>query len=118
MLCVTLRSLGTPGGDRTVGSYKQRCADRGQHPSWFNAQLRQHCRATNKDIASKPCQNCSYALHVELCHITAVSTFSEDTKISEINSPENLLGLCRNCHWEFDNNHLTLEEMRLNELGF
>jgi hypothetical protein len=26
--------------------------------------------------------------------------------LGEINSPDNVLILCRNCHWEFDHNHL------------
>jgi hypothetical protein len=49
------------------------------------------------------CQYCGYDKHVEVCHIKPICSFSEDTLISDINSPENLMILCPNCHWEFDN---------------
>lgn len=49
------------------------------------------------------CSNCGYDKHVDTCHVKAIVDHSDDTLISEINSPENLIGLCKNCHWEFDN---------------
>ena len=57
------------------------------------------------------CMNCGYDKHVEVCHITPISAFSEDTMISEINSEENLMALCPNCHWEFDHGMLKLENI-------
>jgi len=39
-----------------------------------------------------------------VCHIKAVSDFDENTPIVIINSIDNLMALCPNCHWEFDNN--------------
>lgn len=59
----------------------------------------------NKD---KKCKICDYSLHVEVCHIKAVKDFTLEAKISEINSPTNLIYLCPNHHWEFDNGYLSL----------
>lgn len=36
-------------------------------------------------------------------------SFSMDSLISEINSLENLIYLCPNCHWEFDNELLIIK---------
>jgi predicted restriction endonuclease len=49
------------------------------------------------------CAVCGYALHVEIAHKKAVSDFSDDALIKDINSIENLIPLCPNHHWEFDN---------------
>lgn len=55
------------------------------------------------------CFNCGYSTHVEVCHIKPISSFTPDTKITDINSIHNLVGLCPNCHWEFDNGILHLD---------
>lgn len=62
----------------------------------------------NKLNLLKVCSNCGYDKHVEVCHIKSVSSFNNDIKISEINDVNNLMYLCPNCHWEFDNNILKL----------
>lgn len=54
------------------------------------------------------CHICGYDKHVEVAHIKAVSEFSDDTLISEINSIDNLIGLCPNHHWEYDNGILKI----------
>jgi hypothetical protein len=56
----------------------------------------------------KKCVVCGYDLHVECCHKTPISDFPVDTKMKVVNSEENLVYLCRNHHWEFDNNYLKL----------
>lgn len=61
-----------------------------------------------KSSRPKICQNCGYDKHIEVCHIKAIDSFSMDTKISEINSMDNLVALCPNCHWEFDHDLLSL----------
>ena len=55
---------------------------------------------------------CEYKLHVELAHIKAINSFSPKTTIGEINSLHNLTFLCRNCHWELDNNYITPKNLR------
>lgn len=54
------------------------------------------------------CSVCGYSLHVEICHIKDVNKFDESTSIAEVNRLDNLVALCKNHHWEFDNNHLKL----------
>lgn len=56
----------------------------------------------------KECYVCGYTKHVEACHKKSVKDFSDITLIKEINSPENLVALCPNHHWEFDNGFLIL----------
>jgi len=55
------------------------------------------------------CFNCGYDKHIDVCHIIAVSSFPDSAVVSEINSLSNLIALCKNCHWEFDNGYLSLE---------
>lgn len=57
---------------------------------------------------SPKCAICGYDKHVEVAHIKAVSEFSDDVTIKEINSIDNLIGLCPNHHWEYDNGILEL----------
>lgn len=56
----------------------------------------------------KKCNHCGYSNHFEICHKKAVASFPKETTIAEINAPDNLVGLCPNCHWEFDNGLLQL----------
>ena len=71
--------------------------------------LRTHSRRTYIE-AQKPmkCYICDYDLYVEICHIKDVNSYSLDTLIKDINDISNLIALCRNHHWEFDNGHLSL----------
>ena len=66
-------------------------------------------RARLKIKENQSCQNCGYSKHIEVCHIKPISMFTEDSLIEDINSDSNLLFLCPNCHWEFDNKLLKLE---------
>lgn len=56
------------------------------------------------------CSICGYSNHVEVAHIKPVSEFSNETLVSEINSPINLIGLCPNHHWEFDNGIVNIDD--------
>ena len=69
--------------------------------------IRYHARETHlKHI--KTCQNCGYSKHIEICHIKPIKHFSEQATIKEINHIDNIIGLCPNCHWEFDHGLLKL----------
>lgn len=63
-----------------------------------------------KSDRPKHCIVCGYP-HYEVAHIKAVSDFSDDTLISDINSIDNLIGLCPNHHYEYDNGILLKEEL-------
>ena len=79
----------------------------------IHSHIRQRARYRYK-TSNRPqcCANCGYDKHIEICHIRAISDFPTDSIISEINSPENLVALCPNCHWELDNGHLTQDEIQ------
>ena len=51
---------------------------------------------------------CGYNKHVEICHIKPINSFTDDTPVSTINSLNNLVALCPNCHWELDHGLLKL----------
>lgn len=95
----------------TLGEYAERRAVKDRHPSWKNSQVRVQNRIANKTLRQIPCQVCGYSTHVELAHIKPITAFSRDTPIGIVNSPSNLLVLCRNHHWEFDHGVLTLDQI-------
>lgn len=65
--------------------------------------IRGLARTVARNIGLNSCHKCGYNKHIEIAHIRAISDFPEDTPVSVVNSPDNLLALCPNCHWEFDN---------------
>lgn len=71
--------------------------------------IRSRARSIMQD---KACERCGYSIHVETCHIKPINKFSLESKLSEINHPDNLISLCRNCHWEFDHGLLTLDQIK------
>ena len=78
------------------------------HQSSKNVYIRQAARKEFKDLLKKPCHHCGYDKHVELCHIKPISAFNENNTLEEVNSVENLIQLCPNCHWELDKGLITL----------
>lgn len=66
----------------------------------------------NYESSDKPkkCVICGYANHYEVAHIKAVSDFDDNALISEINDISNLVALCPNHHWEYDNDMLDITE--------
>lgn len=77
----------------------------------------QSYRSTIRKLAEKAykesgkplsCSICGYDKHIEIAHIKAVSDFDNSSTIAEINSINNLIALCPNHHWEYDNGVLKL----------
>lgn len=99
-----------PQKNMTLGEYQRDLKH--NHPSWKNADARNFARTWNKSLKELPCQNCGYEKHVELCHIKPIKDFSLTTTLGEVNHPDNLLVLCPNCHWEFDNKVLSLKDIK------
>ena len=87
----------------TIDDYQKNCSAKGKHPSWKNVKIRSLARTWLSHLKEMPCAKCGYNLHVELAHIKAISEFSGDTQLSVVNSEKNVIQLCPNCHWEFDN---------------
>lgn len=67
-------------------------------------------RVFEREGKPKRCFICGYNKHVEICHIRGVSSFGNEDFIGVINDPNNLMALCPNHHWEFDNNILEFDD--------
>lgn len=79
--------------------------------NWQSARtaIRNHANIVLQTSNQKPeCKVCGYTKHVEVCHIKSVSEFTDDALIGEINDLNNLVYLCPNHHWEFDNDNLDI----------
>lgn len=75
--------------------------------------IRYHARKIYEELnLIKKCHICGYDKHVEICHIIPIRDFSQDISISIINSKDNLIPLCPNCHWEFDHGLLNISTLR------
>lgn len=74
-----------------------------------HSRIRSHARhvfyGSNPDMK---CFRCGYDTFIEVCHIRAIKSFSPDSLIQEINDLSNLIGLCPNCHWEYDHGRWNL----------
>lgn len=61
--------------------------------------IRKHAeKVFNSSKEDRKCCLCGYDKHIEIAHIKAVSDFSDETLISEINNIDNLVPLCPNHH--------------------
>lgn len=89
--------------NKTIGEYREKLSVKGKPGSWTHVHIRSFARSWHKDLASSPCAHCGYSKHVEIAHIRAVTSFPDTALLSEVNALSNLLPLCPNCHWEFDN---------------
>ena len=87
----------------TIGEYREMQSVKGKHPSWLHSHIRNFARSWLKELKDKSCAFCGYDKHVELAHIKGISKFEDKALLSEINSKDNVIQLCPNCHWEFDN---------------
>jgi hypothetical protein len=93
-------------GNKTIGELKA------IYNNYFKFRIRiaKAARDIFKTITTKSCVNCGYDKHVQAAHIKSVASFSDDVLISEINNKKNLIPLCPNCHWEYDNGLLDLKD--------
>lgn len=92
---------------KTLKEYQDLPSVKGKHPSWKNSHIRALNRSWNKNMI-KSCIICGYNKHVELCHIKPITSFSDDSLVGDINSPNNNICLCPNHHWELDNGFIAL----------
>lgn len=72
-----------------------------------NSRIRELARRLYSQ-SGKPkfCSVCGYDKHIEICHKNPISSHKPDSLISTINHIDNLIALCPNHHWEFDNGQL------------
>ena len=78
------------------------------HRSSCWALVRTRARRLMKLNFKYECNLCGYDKHCEVAHVNPISSFPLDTLISQVNSLDNLMYLCPNCHWELDNGCLNL----------
>lgn len=64
--------------------------------------IRANARSISKYYFKPECKICGYDKHYEVCHINPIRNFPNNTTLSVVNSRNNLMHLCPNCHWEFD----------------
>lgn len=82
-----------------------------ERKNWQSARTTIRKDATKTYFANNTeykCAICGYDKHIEVAHIKAVSEFDDTATIREINSITNLIGLCPNHHWEYDNGFIDL----------
>lgn len=73
--------------------------------------IRRHAQNIfEKSVKEKKCAVCGYDKHYEVAHIKAVADFDDTILISEINDINNLIALCPNHHWEYDNGLLNIKD--------
>ncbi len=71
--------------------------------------LGEHARMVLKYTrVEKKCLICGYDLHVDVCHKKDVQDFLDTDLVKDINNPDNLVYMCKNHHWEFDNDYISL----------
>lgn len=80
------------------------------HRSYAFSAIRTRARnMVNKLVQNKKCQKCSFSYCFEVCHIKPIASFDEETSVFIVNHPSNLVILCPNCHWLFDNNVINID---------
>jgi predicted restriction endonuclease len=57
------------------------------------------------------CAVCGYDRHFEVCHVRALKDFPATVAVSVVNQQDNLIALCPNHHWEFDNGLLDISSL-------
>jgi len=87
----------------TIGEYRNKISVSGKHPSWLHSHVRLFAGRWLKELKEKPCAFCGYDKFVELAHIKAVKDFDDAALMGDVNHLSNVIQLCPNCHWEFDN---------------
>lgn len=88
-----------------LGDFRQRFKNTYQ----YHARIRSLARTIYiKSLLPKQCYHCHYSLHYEICHIKPIKDFVDTNTVADVNAISNLVALCPNCHWEFDNGHLKL----------
>lgn len=61
-----------------------------------------------KSDKPKKCMICGYDKTFHVCHIKPLRDFTPSATLGEVNHFDNLIALCPNHHWEFDNGILIL----------
>jgi predicted restriction endonuclease len=68
-----------------------------------------------KAVIMAQCPYCNATEHqkkdgISICHVRAINTFADDTPVAVVSGVNNLIALCPNCHWEFDQGLVVIDE--------
>jgi len=75
--------------------------------------IRSHSRRLISTLGIKKiCSFCRFNQGVQICHIKPISEYTLDTPLNEVNSLDNLILLCPNCHWLFDHGYPSLDDLK------
>lgn len=96
----------------TIGDLRKKAIRQAQVYNYLRQKSRQIALAT---ILMR-CQVCHYDIHVDVCHIAALASLSDDTLVKNAVCAENFVILCKNHHWELDHGHLTIAEVPPSDL--
>lgn len=89
--------------NKTFGEFKKESYNQSHvYYSQIRGKNKKYLNKVYGDKLNKECAYCKYDTYVELCHIIPISNFSDESKMSEINSLNNLVYLCPNHHKELD----------------
>lgn len=95
-----------PTIDYTLGEVRKRYADvdRSSRHSLINGRA----RGVLKSLGRTSCEweDCDWNYSFQAAHIKPTSEHPDETRLSVVNSPENLRALCPNHHWLFDHKPL------------
>ena len=73
----------------------------------YHTCVREHARKIASEYTmTNRCAICGYKKIVQVCHIKPIADFPETATLEEVNSPDNLVGLCPTHHIELDKNLL------------
>lgn len=92
----------------TLGELKEKSVRDAQV---YNA-LRQRSRTIAKSLGLlEGCQVCGYSYRVEIAHINDLAKLPNSTTVFEATDSSNFFALCPNHHHEFDDGHLTADDI-------
>ena len=87
-------------------------SNRNSYQSYRSTIRRDADETFQKEDGNYACCICNYNKHVQIAHVRAVASFKDTDLISEINHIDNLIPLCPNHHWEFDNDKLNEKDRK------
>ena len=85
--------------------------NRSSYQSYRSAIRKDADKTFKKEDGNCACCICGYNKHVQIAHIKPVSSFKETDLIGEINNIKNLVPLCPNHHWEYDNDKMDAQDL-------
>ncbi len=99
-------------GERTLGDLRKSHSTKGS----FNKAMRMDAKKRREEFDPNwRCKICGETRETDVCHIAAISEFSDEDKIKEINDPNNTIILCPLHHRLFDQKNLNFGKSKDNK---